>query len=73
LSNKIYLEAPFAPIFSNQAAVDSLNYDTSTTVATKRVFFNNNLKVINYVKPSNDIFILRGKRDGAPSFLSSSY
>jgi hypothetical protein len=73
LSNKVYLEAPFSPIFSNQTAVDSLNYDTSETALTKRFFLNNNLKVTNYIKSSNDIFILRGKRDGAPSFLSSSY
>jgi hypothetical protein len=53
--------------------VDSLNYDTSTTVAKKRLFINGDLKVVNSIQPSNDIFILRGKRDGAPAFLSSSY
>jgi hypothetical protein len=73
LSNKVYLEAPFSPIFSNQPSVDSLNYDTSSTVSEKRLFVNNDLKIVNRVKTSNDIFILRGKRDGAPAFLSSSY
>jgi hypothetical protein len=73
LSNKLYLEAPFSPIFSNQTSVDSLNYDTSTPQTQKHLYLNNTLKAIDYSKLSNDIFILRGKRDGAPTFLNTSY
>ena len=73
LSNKTYLEAPFSPIFSNQTTVDSLNYDTSTTRSQTNLPLNSKLGVINQTKPSNDIHILRGKRDGAPTFLSTSY
>ena len=73
LTNKLYLEAPFSPIFSNQLVVDSLNYDTTSTHSTKRLYLNNTLKTFDDVTNSNDIFILRGKRDGAPSFLNTSY
>lgn len=73
LTNKLYLEAPFSPIFSNQPSVDSLNYDTASTHSVKRLYLNNTVKTFDNITNSNDIFILRGKRDGAPSFLSTSY
>jgi len=73
MSNKTFIEAPFSPVFSNNPLVDSLNYDTSSLVSNKFYILNN--KIINFfnIKKTNDINILRGKRDGAPKFLNTTY
>jgi len=53
--------------------MESINYDQSTIFEKPFILINN--KFIENIKEvlSNNIFILRGKRDGAPKILNTSY
>jgi hypothetical protein len=73
LSNKTYFEVPFSPIFSSNNIVNNWNYDTSYTTTNNTLGIGNKILNLFKVHKLNDIHILRGKRDGAPKFLSTSY
>ena len=77
MSNRTNLIAPYAPIFdSSNRGVTSLNYDASNTL-TEDFQSNDNVTTPlthSYrLAKSNNISILKGKRDGAPDFLNSTY
>jgi hypothetical protein len=69
----LFLEAPYSPIFSNNTSVDSLNYDASNQTLTRGAVTNREWQVGVRQVPSDDIHVLRGKRDGAPKFLTTAY
>jgi hypothetical protein len=53
--------------------VSGLNYDQSNNLIEK-VVSNKNTFIDSYkTNNTNDINILRGKRDGAPTFLNTTY
>jgi len=77
ISNRTNLIAPYAPIFdSSNRGVTSLNYDASNTL-TEDFQSNDNITTplthSYHLSKSNNISILKGKRDGAPDFLNSTY
>jgi hypothetical protein len=73
VSNKTFLEAPYSPIFSTNTLGKNLNYDFSSSL-NNSLYINNNQLINHYNNmKSNNIHILRGKRDGAPKFLNTSY
>jgi hypothetical protein len=72
-SNRTFIEAPYSPKFSSNLLVSALDYDKAGTSSYNVESTNNVLLNKNTVTKSNDIHILRGKRDGAPSFLNSTY
>jgi hypothetical protein len=73
LSNKVYIDTPHSPIFSSNTKVNSSSYDTSTTITDKLLPTKNTFTNTVEVNTSNNIFLLRGKRDGAPNFLNTTY
>jgi len=73
LSNKTYFELPFSPISSNNSLLNNLNYDTSYLMSDTSFIFKNKLFNLIKVQKLNDVYILRGKRDGAPKFLNNAY
>jgi len=72
-SNKTYFELPFSPISSNNSLLSNLNYDTSCLTSDTNFMSNNKLFNLIKVRKLNDVYILRGKRDGAPKFLNNAY
>jgi hypothetical protein len=68
---------PYPPIFETNNIFNSTkNYDTSNTVTDlikPTVTKNQPLENLYQVQKSNNISILKGKRDGAPEFLNSTY
>jgi len=71
--NNSFCEAPFSPIFTNNSLFNSVNYDASNKITLKPFFSKHSLHYLKSEKKSTDIFNLRGKRDGAPTFLSTNY
>ena len=72
-TNRTFLSAPYSPIFSSNPLVSGLNYDTSNVVSAGVKSFNNTLISTYEIQKSDSINILKGKRDGAPAFLNTSY
>ncbi len=72
-TNRTFLTAPYSPIFSPNPLVSGLNYDSSSVVSNNLKSINNALISSYEVEKSDSINILKGKRDGAPSFLNTSY
>jgi hypothetical protein len=60
-------------VFSSNPAVSGLNYDSSNVVTTGVKSINNTLISSYDIEKSDNINILKGKRDGAPAFLNTSY
>ena len=73
LSNKVFFEAPYSPNFSTLSSVDSLNVDTSSIRSSGLNTLNGSFVQNHDFLKTDDIFLLRGKRDGAPKFLSTTY
>jgi hypothetical protein len=77
MSNRTNFQAPYAPIFdSSNRGVTSLNYDASNTLVEEfqtRDDQNSPLTHSYRLAKSNNISILKGKRDGAPEFLNATY
>ena len=73
LSNKVFFEAPYSPNFSTLSSVDSLNVDTSSLRSSKLNNLNGDFVQSHDYLRTDDISLLRGKRDGAPKFLSTTY
>jgi len=77
LSNQINLPAPYAPIFDTHTILSKpLDYDKSN-VPTLEIQttkdYDNSIKHTHSIQKSNDISLLKGKRDGAPEFLNAAY
>ena len=77
ISNQTNLQAPFNPLFQvNNSFTKTINYDESNNLIDSISTTDNNNKLIthNYLLfKSNNIDILKGKRDGAPEFLNTTY
>jgi hypothetical protein len=77
MSNRTNIQAPFSPILdSTHLGSSTLDYDSSTSLVEQvqpTTDSQNPLAHSYTVQKSNNISILKGKRDGAPEFLSSSY
>jgi hypothetical protein len=73
-SNKTSLQAPYSPILdSNNLLTNPLDYDASNYTVENIQAVDSKL-LHNYdIQKSNNITILKGKRDGAPEFLNSTY
>lgn len=61
------------PLLSTHASFKAVDYDDSVRRTTEPVFVSGKVVRTNFVKPTDDIFNLRGKRDGAPSCYSTTY
>jgi hypothetical protein len=72
-SNRTFLDSPHSPTLSTNPLVSALNYDTTTIVSETTKSFNNVTLSTYEAEKSDSVNILKGKRDGAPSFLSSTY
>ena len=72
-ANRTFLTAPYSPVFSSNALVSSLNYDTTNVVSDGVKAINNTLLSTYEVQKTSNVNILKGKRDGAPEFLNTSY
>lgn len=72
-ATRVFLEAPYSPILSNNNHFSSLNYDASNQVLTRAAVHNREWQLTPRSLPSDDIHLLRGKRDGAPKFLTTTY
>jgi hypothetical protein len=73
-SNRVNFQLPYTPIFdTNNAFLKSLDYDYSNTmsdeITTSTQGFTHSYKT----NKTNNISILKGKRDGAPDFLNTTY
>jgi hypothetical protein len=64
---------PSVPILDSLTIIPKINYDTSDSLLTSYNF--NNLKLDHNIltSKSNDVALLKGKRDGAPKFLNTAY
>ena len=71
--NTLFLEAPYTPTFSTNTSINSLDYDHSNKAARRVTLKNLTATHLKGLKLSPDIFTLRGKRDGAPTFSATSY
>ena len=72
-ANRTFLEAPYSPIFSSNSLVSGLDHDTSDIKSEGTKSFKNTLISSYEVQKSDASNILKGKRDGAPAFLNTSY
>jgi hypothetical protein len=70
---KVFFEAPYSPILSNNINYNSQNYDASNQTLRQLSLVNRNWELVTRQEKSDDIHLLRGKRDGAPKFLSTAY
>ena len=77
MSNRTNFQAPYAPIFdSSNLGVTSLNYDASNTLVEDFQTHDDSTTPLTHsyrLQKSNNISILKGKRDGAPDFLNATY
>ena len=72
-SNSFFLEAPYAPILSNNPYLIPLNYDTTTNKTITNNSINNKIYLNIDKKDSESVSLLSGRRDNALKALSASY
>jgi hypothetical protein len=72
-SNRLFFDTPSAPIFTSDASFDSLNYDQTNSTYAQTFTTNGTFKNVSSTKHGLDAPLLKGKRDGAPQFLSTAY
>jgi hypothetical protein len=72
-SNRTFLQAPYSPVFSSNSLVSGLDHDTSDIKSEGTKSYKNTLISSYEVQKSDASNILKGKRDGAPAFLNTSY
>jgi hypothetical protein len=76
-ANQLNLTTPYPPIFtSTNVFHSSLNYDSSTKIIEvfKKFPSDSSLNTHFYdVRQTNNVSLLKGKRDGVPEFLNRSY
>jgi len=71
--NLLSYEPPFTPIFSTNPLINTSNLDHSNKPLLGQLNYQAQEHLYPDYRESTDIFTLRGKRDGAPAFLTTTY
>lgn len=72
-SNRLFFEAPYAPVKSVHSNSNDLNFDSTSTYKPKTIFNGNKvLTTISNIK-GKDSELLKGRRDGALKALTTAY
>ena len=72
-TNRTFLDSPHSPLFSSNSLVSELGHDTSNVSSETTKSIRNTLVSARETKKSDIVHLLKGKRDGAPAFLNTSY